>query len=100
MSSVGDRVFALSLAKAGLSGVAITDRATVNYHCLWDAYYRGIGEVPPADAKPTIDATPVFEWWRSLGAREREGLRRRTAISEPELAAAVNTSTARISRPG
>ncbi|HTP40360.1 MAG TPA: glycosyltransferase family A protein [Steroidobacteraceae bacterium] len=99
MSAVGDRVFALSLGKAGLSGIAITDRATVNYHCLWEAYYRGIGEVPPAQAKPTIDAVPVFEWWRSLGAREREVLRRMTGISEAELAAAVNTSTARITRP-
>lgn len=100
MSSVGDRIFAVSLGKAGLSGIAITDRPTVNYHCLWEAYYRGIGETPPADAKPTIDAAAVFEWWRSLGEREREVLRRVTDVSEAEVAAAVKTSTARIKRPG
>jgi hypothetical protein len=100
MSAGGDRVFAVILGKAGLSGIAITGRATVNYHCLWEAYYRGIGEVPPAEAKPTIDATALFEWWRQLGTREREILRRIVDISEAELAAAVKTSTARVRRPG
>lgn len=72
MSALGDRVFWAALKSRGLTGVAITDPPTVNYHCLWESYYRALGETPPADAKPNIDPAPMLQWWSQLTPRERE----------------------------
>ncbi|HTC51133.1 MAG TPA: glycosyltransferase family A protein [Steroidobacteraceae bacterium] len=98
MSAVGDRVFSVSLQGRGLSGIAITNKATVNYQCMWESFYRAIGEQPPEKLSPTIDATPLFEWWRNLGARDREVLWRLTGVSMDDVVAAVGTSTARVIR--
>jgi glycosyltransferase involved in cell wall biosynthesis len=96
MSPVGDRVFSVSLKGRGLAGIAITNRATVNYQCMWESFYRAIGERPPEKLSPTIDATPLFEWWRNLGERDREVLWRLTGVSMDDVVAAVGTSTARV----
>jgi Glycosyl transferase family 2 len=96
MSPVGDRVFSVSLRQRGLSGVAITNRATVNYQCMWESFYRALGEPPPEKVSPTIDAAPLFEWWRSLGERDREIVWRLTGVSMDEVTAAVATSTASV----
>jgi hypothetical protein len=71
MSPLGDRVFWAAVRARGLSGVVVTDPPTVNYHCLWESYYRALGESPPPDAKRNIDPTPMFQWWASLSAREK-----------------------------
>jgi hypothetical protein len=96
MSCVGDRVFSVSLHQRGLAGVAITNRATVNYQCLWESFYRALGEPPPEKVSPNIDAAPLFEWWRGLGERDREILWRLTGVSMDAVAAAVAASTARL----
>jgi hypothetical protein len=72
MSPLGDRVFWTALRARGLSGVEIQNPRTVNYHCIWEVFYRALGEKPPPDAKPNIDAQPILQWWQGLGARERE----------------------------
>jgi glycosyltransferase involved in cell wall biosynthesis len=81
MSPLGDRIFWSALRSRGLSGVAVENPATVNYHCLWDVFYRALGETPPPDAKPSIDPTPMYQWWRGLTPREREIATRRAGIS-------------------
>jgi hypothetical protein len=81
MSPVGDRIFWSALRARGLSGVAVNDPATVNYHCLWEVYYRTLGEPLPPGAKPNIDQTPVHRWWLSLTPREREIAARRAGVS-------------------
>jgi hypothetical protein len=96
MSPVGDRIFSVSLHQRGLSGVAITNRATVNYQCMWESFYRALGETPPEKVSPTIDAGPLFEWWRGLNDRDREILWRLTGVSLDDVKAAVATSTARL----
>ena len=72
LSPVGDRVFSVALHGRGLSGLAITDRATVNYQCMWESFYHGIGEPPPPGAVPNINPALLFDWWRALNPRERE----------------------------
>src|SRR6201999_1383528 len=96
MSGVGDRVFSVAMHGRGLSGIAITDRATVNYQCMWASFYHGIGETPPPGAVQNINSTGLFEWWRGLNAREQEILWRLTGVKVDEVAAAVTTSTARL----
>jgi len=96
MSAVGDRVFSVSLHKRGLTGIAITNRATVNYQCLWESFYRALGETPPEKVSATIDSGPMFAWWRALGERDREIVSRLTGVTMEEVAAAVATSTARL----
>jgi len=95
MSGVGDRVFAVGLHGRGLAGVAITNRATVNYQCMWESFYHGIGETPPPGAVPNISPAPMFKWWQALSPREREIVWRLTGVTMEEVAAAVDTSTAR-----
>ena len=80
MSLVGDRIFWAAMQARGLKGVAITDPPTVNYHCLWESYYRALGEAPPADAKPNIDPTSMHVWWGGLTEREREVVTRLVGI--------------------
>jgi hypothetical protein len=75
--------------------VAITDRVTVNYQCMWESFYHGIGETPPPGAVPNINPHLMFDWWRALNAREREIVSRLTGVTMEEVAAAVATSTAR-----
>jgi hypothetical protein len=71
LSPIGDRIFWQALRTKGLSGV-IVERATVNYHCIWESIYRAIGENPPPDAKPNIDPTPALNWLRELSDRDLE----------------------------
>jgi hypothetical protein len=86
MSAVGDRIFWRALRARGLSGVAITNPATVNYHCLWESLYRGLGETPPPGAKPNFDdPTPMYQWWYGLTAREREIMTRLVGLSLDDL---------------
>ena len=95
MSGVGDRVFSVALNGRGLAGVAITDRVTVNYQCMWESFYHGIGEAPPPGAVPNINPALLFDWWRALNPREREIVWRLTGVTMEDVAAAVATSTAR-----
>lgn len=81
MSSLGDRIFWSGLRARGLSGVVVTDPPTVNYHCLWESYYRHLGETPPPGAKPNIDGTPMHQWWQGLTPREREIASRLAGVS-------------------
>jgi Glycosyl transferase family 2 len=95
MSGVGDRVFSVALQGRGLSGIAITDRATVNYQCMWASFYHAIGETPPPGAVQNINPGTLFDWWRGLNPRDREILWRLTGVTMEDVAAAVATSTAR-----
>ncbi len=99
MSLVGDRVFSVALHGRGLSGLAITNPVTVNYQCMWESFYRGVGELPPPGAVATLDSSSMFDWWRGLSPREQEIVRRRTGVSMDDVAAAVRTSTARLIQP-
>jgi hypothetical protein len=81
MSAIGDRVFWAAVRARGLSGVAVTDPPTVNYHCLWETFYRALGESPPPGAKPNIEQKPINDWWLSLSAREREIATRLSGVS-------------------
>jgi hypothetical protein len=99
MSLVGDRVFSVALHGRGLSGLAITNPVTVNYQCMWESFYRGVGEPPPPGAAATLDSNSMFDWWRGLSPREQEIVRRRTGVSMDDVAAAVRTSTARLIQP-
>jgi hypothetical protein len=99
LSPVGDRVFSVALHGRGLSGLAITDRATVNYQCMWESFYHGVGETPPPGAVVSIDSSSMFEWWRGLGPRDKEIVWRLTGVSMEEVAAAVQTATARRVQP-
>ncbi len=89
MSPLGDRIFWAAMRSRGLNGVAVTDPPTVNYHCLWESFYRALGEQPPPDAKPNIDPTPMYQWWLALSARDREiatrlaGIPLETAVPPP-----------------
>jgi hypothetical protein len=95
MSGVGDRVFSVALHGRKLSGIAITDRATVNYQCMWQSFYLGVGETPPPGAVANINSEKMFDWWRALNLRDREIVWRLTGVTMEEVAAAVATSTAR-----
>jgi hypothetical protein len=81
MSPLGDRIFWSALRARGLSGVAVDQPATVNYHCIWEVFYRALGEQPPPGAKVSIDSTPMYQWWQSLTPREREIATRRAGVS-------------------
>jgi hypothetical protein len=81
MSPLGDRIFWASLRSRGLTGVAINDPPTVNYHCLWEIFYRALGETPPAGCKPNIDPKPMYRWWLDLTPREREIATRLAGVS-------------------
>ncbi len=72
MSPIGDRVFWRALRSRRLTGVLVTDPVTVNYSCVWESFYRALGERPPPGSKPNIDPRPVFDWWSNLSDRERE----------------------------
>lgn len=95
MSGVGDRVFSVALHSRGLKGIAITDRITVNYQCMWASFYEALGETPPPGAVPNITSTAMFEWWRGLDARGQQIVSRLTGVTMEDVAAAVATSTAR-----
>lgn len=89
MSIIGDRLF-FAVLKAARLKVAVIGFPTVAYLCLWEAIYRAIGEVPPADAKPSADYSVVDRWLRTLTDRERLVVSRRAGIpfrrpeNEPE----------------
>lgn len=70
LSPVCDRIFFLSVRHRGLRGVE-TGQVTVNYHCLWEAVYHNIGELPPPGSKPNIDGPSVQAWIDSRTPEER-----------------------------
>jgi hypothetical protein len=69
LSIAGDRLFYQALQARPLKA-AVVPTKTVNYHCLWEAIYRHIGETPPSGAKPSIDAAPIDEYLDELSDRE------------------------------
>jgi cellulose synthase/poly-beta-1,6-N-acetylglucosamine synthase-like glycosyltransferase len=70
LSAIGDRVFYHSLNTRGLKS-AICEATTVNYLCMWETVYRNMGETPPPDAKPVINARPIFDWLDNRSPEER-----------------------------
>jgi glycosyltransferase involved in cell wall biosynthesis len=67
---VGDRFFFDAVREQRLVGAAAS-KPTVNYHCLWESVYRGIGETPPSDAKPDIDQMAVLRWRVAMSQRDK-----------------------------
>jgi len=53
MASLGDRFFYQVVASRGLK-ISQCGLATVNYSCLWEIFYRQLGEAPPPGAKASI----------------------------------------------
>ena len=76
LAQLCDRIFYRALQAAKLKAEIVTQK-TVNYHCLWELIYRGLGESPPPNAKGGIERGPIIEWLRSLSPRELEILHRR-----------------------
>jgi hypothetical protein len=69
LAAVGDRLFCQALRARALKA-AVVPTKTVNYLCLWEAFYRHIGEMPPAGAKPGIDVAPIDKYLDELSDRE------------------------------
>jgi len=69
LSAICDRVFYQALQARALKAAFVPIK-TVNYHCLWEAIYRQIGETPPAGAKPSIDVAPINRYLHELSDRE------------------------------
>jgi hypothetical protein len=89
-----DRVFYAMLQRQPFRCVRV-ERATVNYHCLWESVYRSLGESPPEGAKPSNDDTKVINYLASLSPRESEIVARLTGVDfiakEPLLAPSRNS---------
>lgn len=66
-----DRVFNRMIIQRGLVR-AFVQHPTVNYLCMWETFYKYLGEKPPKGAKPNIDASHSNKWLRSLTPRELE----------------------------
>jgi hypothetical protein len=69
LAPIGDRIFYGAVKAAGLKPSIVLVK-TVNYHCLWEAPYRDVGEAPPPGAKPNVDSRPIKEWVRALSPRD------------------------------
>jgi hypothetical protein len=80
LAPIGDRYF-LAMMRSRSFIHARMSRPTVNYLCGWESLYRAIGEAPPPETKPNIDATKVEHWLRSLDRRELEIAGRLTGVS-------------------
>ena len=65
LSVVGDRLFYQALQARGLKA-AVVPTKTVNDLCLWEAFYRHMGETPPPGAKPGIDVAPIEKYLDGL----------------------------------
>jgi hypothetical protein len=80
LAPLGDRYF-LAMMRSRSYIHARMSRPTVNYLCGWESIYRALGETPPPQAKPNIDANAVERWLRSLDRRELEITGRLTGVS-------------------
>ena len=69
LSAICDRVFYQALKARALKATLVPTK-TVNYHCLWEAIYRHIGETPPPGAKPNVDVARIEKYLRELPDRE------------------------------
>jgi Flp pilus assembly protein TadD len=69
LSPICDRVIAEVVLSRSLQFV-ITDKITVNYHCLWSNMYLDIGEQPPPEANHKVDHRPIRKWLRALTPAE------------------------------
>lgn len=78
MSIVGDRVFLELLRTTEGLVVAHNKPITVNYLCMWESYYKLLGEAVPPGAKPNVDATAFEKWRAELKGRELEVANRLT----------------------
>ncbi len=68
-AAVGDRLFRL-IMKARLPEPAITLEPTVKYTCLFESFYRYLGETPPPGAKAGVSWGQGIEWLRQLSVAE------------------------------
>jgi tetratricopeptide (TPR) repeat protein len=71
LAAAADRFFYQALRKRGLQA-AVNETISVNYLCSWKAPYMALGETPPPDAKPNIDAQAVLAWLESRNPDERQ----------------------------
>ncbi len=65
MSIVGDRLFYYICRSESLE-IAIAEKRTVNYTWMFSDSYVGLGETPPAGAKPSVNWNGVQNWLDSL----------------------------------
>jgi len=73
-----DRVF-LAMVKQTHKDLRIARNRTktVGYTCLWESFYREIGEAPPANAKNLNDRyAEAQEWWRRLDRHSKDMIER------------------------
>jgi glycosyltransferase involved in cell wall biosynthesis len=76
---VGDRVFYRMIKSRNLV-VRRTEKITVNYTCLFESFYRALGETPPADAKPNVDWNPIYTWLLGLDVAQQRVVAERCGI--------------------
>jgi glycosyltransferase involved in cell wall biosynthesis len=76
LASICDRVF-FGVLKSKKLNAEIVARKTVNYHCLWPAVYRKVGEISPPEATKHVDFARIKDWLSTLNPRELDLVRRR-----------------------
>jgi hypothetical protein len=82
VSAAGDRAFFLALSERQLAS-AVVNVPTVNYHAMWEVFYRAVGEEPPPGAKPNIDGQAVVEWLATLNDRQHTIACRHAGVTLP-----------------
>jgi glycosyltransferase involved in cell wall biosynthesis len=80
LSAINDRVVTSALKNYGLRPAFVKD-PTVFYECLWSEIYRSVGEVPPPNAKPSVDPVPIYAWLDTLPDRELTIANRRSGVA-------------------
>jgi hypothetical protein len=80
LAQLGDCYF-LAMMRSRPFTVARVPAPTVNYFCMWESFYRTIGETPPPGAKSNIDVAKIELWLRSLERRDLEIACRLTGVS-------------------
>ena len=80
LSCIDDRMFwNATLARGYRHG--FTGALTMGYEASHAGFYRNVGEVPPASARPDLDLDPLYSWHADLPAAERNDLDRRWGFS-------------------
>jgi len=80
LSPICDRLF-YDIIRSNSCKAAYVESPTVNYHCLYEALYRSLGEEPPSGAKPNADVQSMTMQIGAMKFREVELFRRATGFT-------------------
>jgi hypothetical protein len=81
LTPICDRFFYALIRRLNLPFLE-TDKPTVTFNSTYEAHYRAARQVPPSDAKPSVDLKTASGWWHERTHEQKQDVRRMLGLGD------------------